>query len=78
MKENPVSSIETYIRRAEDDLTRAGALVAKTRDKLSSYCDQSDHARVDRERAEAGLLIQSAAVWARLAGIVQEQGDGAN
>ncbi|MGW1931126.1 hypothetical protein [Streptomyces sp. NPDC001919] len=62
-----MSDRQTYTARAETALRQAEELILSTGDRLARYCTAADMDRIDVDRQEAGLLIQSAAVWASLA-----------
>ncbi|MFJ8301733.1 hypothetical protein ACIQ9R_38350 [Streptomyces sp. NPDC094447] len=62
-----MSDRQTFTARAEAALHKADQLVAKTNSRAHYNLTNRELDQVDRDRQEAGLLIQSAAVWAQLA-----------
>ncbi|MFD0078949.1 hypothetical protein ACFVIY_42050 [Streptomyces sp. NPDC127166] len=64
-----MSDRQTFIARSEAVLRRADDLVAKTNARSHHNLNPRELDQVERDRQEAGLLIQSAAVWARLAAV---------
>ncbi|MFE0654451.1 hypothetical protein ACFVZH_38570 [Streptomyces sp. NPDC059534] len=64
-----MSDRQTFTARAEAALRRADDLVAKTNARPHHTLIARELDQIERDRQEAGLLIQSAAVWAQLAAV---------
>ncbi|WP_435060325.1 hypothetical protein [Streptomyces sp. bgisy060] len=66
-----MSDRQTFTARAEAVLRRADDLITKTNARAHHNLIARELDQIERDRQEAGLLIQSAAVWAQLAHVAQ-------